>query len=309
MIVEGSTHLVRLLKPEIRPVLAVAVILVLVELGNDRLGTSRPAFSFAAVGFLVTALSIFLVFRVNEAYARWWEARTLWGRLVNASRGFARQATTLLHAPSQGGDAPDKVDALQRELVHRQIAFAFALRLSLRGQGDWHELAPLLAGDELAALDRAANKPTWLLQRQGRRIAEAQRAGRLSELGQLMLNESLNQLHDVQGGCERIKHTAFPDRVAYFSKLVAWMVASLVAIVVMDPENGFDVIDWVVVPAMMLGFVITERVGAELRNPFESRPNDTPMTALCRTIEIDLRQVLGEEEVPEPLQPEGGILM
>jgi putative membrane protein len=116
-------------------------------------------------------------------------------------------------------------------------------------------------------------------------------------------------LLDYQGGCERIKNTAFPDRIAYFGERVAWGIALLIPFCIIDPDNRFDAIEIAVVPLMMLAFILTDRFGAELRNPFENLPNDTPMTAICRTIGIDLREQLGEEGVPEPVQATDGVLM
>jgi putative membrane protein len=283
-------------------------IVAVVEFANDHVRLDRPAFSLAAVGLLVTALSIFLAFRVNEDYARWWEARTLWGQLVNSSRSFARQATTLIVAKPGDEASQREVRELRRALVYRQIAFANALRLALRGQDRWGELGALLEDGDRERLTRAVNKPTQLLQRQGAQLAEARAAGHLSGLGQFQMDRSLSDLHDVQGGCERIKHTAFPDKVAYVTRFIAWTMAVTVAVAIIEPGNRFDILDLVVVPVLMLAFLMVERVGAELRNPFENAPNDTPMTALCRTIERDLRQQLGEVDLPPPVEPVGGVL-
>ncbi len=309
MITERSTNAYRLLRTRWHLVLFVLAILAGVELANDFVRYDRPAFSLAAVGLMFTALSIFLVFRVNEAYARWWEARELWGRLVNSSRSFARQATTLIVASSDDEAPRHEVRALQRELVYRQIAFANALRFSLRREDHWSELAPFLEDEELQELSQAANKPTQILQRQGVRLAEARAAGYLSELGQIQLDRTLSALHDVQGGCERIKNTPFPDKVAYVTQVTAWTMAVMIAIAVTDPANDLDVVDAILVPFLMLVFVIIERLGAELKNPFENEPNDTPMTSLCRIIERDLRQKVGETELPPPIEPKDGVLM
>jgi putative membrane protein len=309
VITEKSTNVYRLLRPRWYLIPVVLGILFLVEFANDYIRIDRPAFSLAAVGLMVTALSIFLVFRVNEAYARWWEARALWGQLVNSSRAFARQATTLIIAGSKDEAAQLEEQALRRELVYRQIALANALRFSLRRQDQWDELAPFLGDDERKRLMQAANKPTQILQHQGERIAEARAAGLLSELGQVQMDSTLSVLHDVQGGCERIKNTPFPDNVAYITWLTAWIMAIIVAIAVTDPDNRLDLVDMIVVPLLMLGFVFIERLGAELKNPFNNAPNDTPMMALCRTIERDLRQTLGEKALPPPIEPDNGVLM
>jgi putative membrane protein len=266
MITANTTRTLSLLRNNGTRLLAVVVVVAAVEVANDYVDLERAALSIAAVALLVTALSIFLVFRLNEAYARWWEARTLWGSIVNGSRSFARQVTTLIAADP----------AVHRELVYRQIAWVNALRLTLRCEKEWEELRPLLPEGELESLTSA---------------------------------RTLAGLYEAQGGCERIKNTPFPDRVSAFTHSVAWGLAIFIPLSILDRSNYFDLVDMVVVPVMMMAFLITKQLGAELRDPFEGQANDTPMTALCRSIEIDLRQQLGEREVPPPIQPVDGVLM
>jgi putative membrane protein len=299
MITANTTRTLSLLRNNGTRLLAVVVVVAAVEVANDYVDLERAALSIAAVALLVTALSIFLVFRLNEAYARWWEARTLWGSIVNGSRSFARQVTTLIAADP----------AVHRELVYRQIAWVNALRLTLRCEKEWEELRPLLPEGELESLTSAASKPTQLFQKQGERLAELGAAGQLSELSHVMIDGTLTGLYEAQGGCERIKNTPFPDRVSAFTHSVAWGLAIFIPLSILDKSNYFDLIDMIVVPVMMMAFLITKQLGAELRDPFENLANDTPMTALCRSIEIDLRQQLGEREVPPPIQPVDGVLM
>ena len=303
MLVDKATTLPSLVWLHRYHVLAVFAIVLVVDEAKDRIDFHKQIFSLTALGLLVAALSIFLVFRVNEAYSRWWEARTLWGGIVNSSRSFARQAISLVHG------AAGASGALHQELVYRQIAWVNALRLSLRRQDDWDELAPFLAPEELSALRGAANKPAQLLQTQGERLAEARASGALDPFGHVMLDATLSDLCNYQGGCERIKNTVFPDRVAFFTRVVAWSLCLLIPVSVLDADSRFTVSELGVLPAVMLAFVVTERLGADLKNPFENRANDTPMSALSRTIEIDLRQQLGEKDVPEPLAAQDGILM
>ena len=257
----------------------------------------------AALGVITTALSIFLAFRVNEAYARWWEARILWGGIVNYSRTFARQVTTLIDS-----DDAEKF-AWRQDLVYRHLAYINAVRMTLRKEENWQSLKGYLSAGELAELSDKANKATQLLQTQGQRVAQLREQGAIDQFGHLMLDSSLTELYNLQGACERIKTTAFPDRVAYFTRLIAWCMAVMVPICVLESDEQLDMIDFLVVPAMMLLFVVTERLGADLKNPFEGRPNDTPMTTLCRTIGNRSSAALGETDVPEPLLPIRGVLM
>ena len=309
MITSGATSLRVLFRENLTPVIFVLLVIAAVEVSDkyfDYITFDKPGFSLTALGLLTTAFSIFLVFRVNEAYGRWWEARILWGGVVNYSRTWARQVTTLVT-----GEA-EQIPEWKKELVYRHVAYINAVRKTLRREEGWQELSPYLAADELAELTTSANKATQLLQNQGRRIAELRDLGALDQFGHLMLDNSLSELYNLQGGCERIKNTVFPDRVAYFTRLIAWSMAVLIPVCVLEAdekEMSYDFLDFILIPAIMLIFIVTERLGADLKNPFECMPNDTPMTALCRTIEIDLRQQLGETDVPDPLQPVNGVLM
>lgn len=145
-----------------------------------------------------------------------------------------------------------------------------------------------------------ANKPSWLLQRQSTRLAEAHLRGWLSDAEQNQLDGTFSELDAGQGRCERIKNTPFPEGVSHATRIVAWGMAIIVPIAITDSSNRFDLIDMVVVPILMLSFLLVERLGAELRSPFEGEPNDTPMTTLCRVVERDLGQALGEASLPPP---------
>ena len=267
-------------------------------------------FSVTAIGLIATVVGIFIVFRFNEAYQRWWEARTLWGSLVNDSRSFTREVITLL-TPNRVPSIATKEDAakLHTELVYRHLAYCNAIRLTLRGQDTWEELAPFLSAGELEELQNYANKPTRLDQRQGERLAQVIGTDTAQQVLLLQLDSTLNRLYDVQGGCERIKNTAFPDEVRFISRGLVWLSAIAVPIAFLSADREIRIIEVLAVIVISLSFMVVEQLGASLKNPFENEDNDTPMTALCRTIEIDLRQQLGETKVPPPLEAVDGVLM
>jgi putative membrane protein len=298
MVVADSTNVIRFMRSYWIYLVVVVVVMIAVEISNDYVDYERRTLSLASIGLVVTALSIFLVFRVGEAYSRWWEARGHWGLIVNDSRSFARQITSLVTDGSS-----------HTRLVHRHLAWINALRHALRGEDDRLSMAPFISEGELASLDGAKNRATQLMQQQAQDLRKLQAAGALDPFGRLVLEETLSNLTHHQGGCEKIKTTAFPDRVAYFSRFTAWGLAITIPCVVLESDNQIDLIDMIVTPFLMLSFLLTERLGADLKTPFANRVNDTPMTALCRTIEIDLRQQLGETEIPEPLEPVDGVLM
>lgn len=271
---------------------------------------STTAFSEVGVGMLAATVGVFLAFRFSEAYGRWWEARTLWGGMVNTSRTLGRQITTYV-APEHLSDAGRAIDIseLRRELVYRHIAYLNALRLSLRKQEILPEIEPFLSESEASDLRTAQNVPVQLAQRQGERLVEVLGHGVEQQIVMSRFDGSLTSLLDHQGGMERIKNTAFPDRVLVVTRVLVWVVAGLVALAFIDPDEVAYFFEFVAVLVIMLSFKLLNQLGEELNDPFENQPNDTPMTALCRTIEIDLRQQLRETDLPDPIEPERGVLM
>lgn len=261
--------------------------------------------SFGVLGTLGTALAIFLGFRNNSAYERWWEARKLWGQLVNASRSFARQATNLI-GPDPAGEAGRASNDLAKELVYRQIAFVHALRFRLRRQDALDGLEGLIEHAELEELRRSHNPPNTLLQTQGERLGEALRRGRLEGFASRTLEVTLTDLSNVQGGCERIKNTPLPRNYLFFTRLF------IVCFCVLLPLGLVESVGWWTVPLSVLlasVFSVLHHISELYEDPFENRPTDTPMTALSRTIEIDLREQLGESNNLQPLAPAKGYLL
>ena len=192
-----------------------------------------------AVGLMATVVGVFIAFRFNEAYSRWWEARILWGGVVNQSRSFARQVTTLLtpdRVPQLADD--EEARAVHRELVYRHLAWINALRLALREQPIAAEIEGYLPEAERAELRGMRNVVTQLGQRQARRIAgllgtEAPQYFLLTQL-----DETLTRLTDLQGGLERIKKTVFPERVVVASRALVWIVALLVSFAFIETTWG-----------------------------------------------------------------------
>lgn len=241
------------------------------------------------------ALSIFLGFRNNACYDRWWEARKLWGALINQSRIQARN--TLLYL--------DQEPAIDRELVHRIAAFPYALKAHLRTEVDWNGLGDYLPESELAGLTTEPNVPNALLQRLGERYTELSRAGAISEYRYVDLMQGLARLSDIQGGCERIKNTPVPISYTVLThRIVGLYCLSL-------PFGLVGEIHWLtplVVMIVSFAFLGLDAVGTQIEDPFEVDPNDLPLFALARTIDRDLMARIGEP-IPEPIRPERGILL
>ena len=178
---------------------------------------NMTATPFSLVG---VALAIFLGFRNNTSYDRFWEGRKLWGALVNQARSTARQIVTLIQAPAgpsvapQAGGTPvgsHSVDPRERsQLVYGVIGYVHALRLHLRDQDSLEELEPFFDGAFLRELRSEINRPVAILTHLGRRFSRSWHEGRIDTMHLPVLEKSLERLTDIQGGCERIKATPIP---------------------------------------------------------------------------------------------------
>jgi len=269
------------------------------------------ALPFSIAATLGGALAIFIGFRNNSAYGRWWEARTLWGGIVNSTRVLARLIITFTdsHAHQPNYDRA-RSEAFKREMVRKVIAWVHALRLHLRGQQQWMELAPLLPASDLDEAQKANNKPNLLMQQMGRRIYQAMADGTLGGFDSFQMEGQLLALVNYQGGCERIKNTPLLRQYHFFTRLFLQVFIVLLPFCLVADLEKMG-IGWVVVPvALIISFVfaIIGKVGEVNEDPFEGRITDVPLTALCNTIERDLRELLGERELPAKLQPVDGYL-
>jgi len=249
------------------------------------------------LALLGSTLAIIVGLRNNASYARWWEARTLWGSAVNNSRSLARGAIAML----QGTLGEARATAL----VHLQIAWAHALRLALRREDPWSELEQLLPADVLRRVRGAANVPTALQAEMGRLLSEADQAGGLASVRLAALDRTLTELANAQGGLERIKNTPLPRQFDWFPRIFISVYSLLLPLGLVNDLGPATPIGSTVIS---FAFYVLDQIGRDLENPFEGTPHDVPMSAITRTIEIDLRQMLRERETPQPLAPVHGVL-
>jgi putative membrane protein len=269
------------------------------------------ALPFSIAATLGGALAIFIGFRNNSAYGRWWEARTLWGGIANSTRVLARLIITFTdsHAHQPNYDRA-RSEAFKREMVLKVIAWAHALRIQLRGERDWSSVTVLMPAEERATVDAAANKPNVVIQLIGQRIYRAMADGTLGGFDSFQMEGQLLALANYQGGCERIKNTPLLRQYHFFTRLFLQVFIVLLPFCLVADLERMG-IGWVVVPvALIISFVfaIIGKVGEVNEDPFEGRITDVPLTALCNTIERDLRELLGETELPAKLQPVDGYM-
>lgn len=247
-----------------------------------------------------TALSILMGFRVDAAYQRWWEARKIWGEVVNSSRSLAREALGFLEHHPEMKDGAEK-------LVYRQIAFVHALRLHLRKQTQhFDEINVFLSEEEAAKVGKKVTKPNALLLLHLRQLQEYHQKGFLSDYLFAKVEEVIVVLTDQMGKAERIKNTPFPVPYSYFSYLSVHIFACLI------PFGLVKELGYIAIPISMIVifiFVIIELIALEIQDPFEGRDNDTPMTSISRNIEIDLKDMLDEAKLPEKEKAIDGVMM
>jgi putative membrane protein len=266
-------------------------------------------FSISAI--LGSALAIFIAFRNNTAYDRWWEARTLWGSIINASRVFGRLVITFTdshaHQPQY-----DKVrsETFKRDLIHLTLAWAHALRMHLRKQTDWQELKPFLSEPDFQNMLNVQQKTNYLQLITGREIYNAMANGTLGGFDGFQLEGQLLVLANSQGGCERIKNTPLLRQYHYFTRLFLYAFILLLPFTLIGDFIKQEV-DFMMMPvAIIISFVfaIIGKVGEVNEDPFENRITDVPLSALCNTIERDLREMLGETNLPEKMEANDGFL-
>jgi len=291
--------------PRLLLTVVVACVLTAMYQTGHWFDVSLTTLPFVLVGL---PLGIFLGFRNNASYDRYWEGRKLWGRLVNASRSLTRQLLCFV-GPLPGAPFSDheraELEALHRELVYRLIAYVHAFRHHLRDSDERLEVEGLLPRREIDALAREVNRPVAVLQGLGDRLRLAWMRGWIHSHHLPMLEASLTELTGIQGGCERIKNTPIPTSYTVLIHRIVAVYAFTLPFGIVDQVGVFTP---VVVLLIGYAFYGLDAIGDEIENPFGIDDNDLPLAALSRMIEVNLRQRLGESDHPQLLQPDCGVL-
>lgn len=276
--------------------LLVFVIALIVNLLTIQFHSLLPEISLSIPAFLGTAISILLSFKMNQSYDRWWEARKVWGAIVNDSRSFTMQLQALVT------NSVENVTLL----AYRQIAFCYSLGASLRGLDAMQDVVQLLQAHDTAELQRHKNKPLAILQLNSNEVSKLRSQNHISEFGQLQLNDTLVRLCDAMGKAERINNTVFPATYRKFLHFIIYLFIVTLSIALKDVERYFVVI---LLLLISMAFFLIEKSAYHLQDPFRNRPSDVSVTAIARTIDINIRQLLGEKQLPEPVKPDGFYIM
>ncbi|MCE7795536.1 hypothetical protein LWE61_03080 [Sphingobium sufflavum] len=288
MIVTATPGLKQIIREVWKPLALLFVWDVIVTITYYAMPFTAPSLPLTLFG---SALALFLGFRSNSAYQRWWEGRGLWGLMINASRNIARQARNFL---------PEDAREMKRSIVLRQVAYVNALRCQLRRQSpDAEVLRFLTKGDADLALART-NAANGILDGTSRRIDEARRRGWIDTIQQAAMEGVLVDIANAQGGMERLKNTPLPIQYRFFPTLFTHLLCIMLPIGLVETLGLATPLGSTVAGLMFLAVLA---IGDDLVDPFANTPHDLPLCAMCRTIEIDLLQSIGDV-APPPLGPD-----
>ena len=293
MIVSATPRLSHIVREVWPPLTVLFVWDVIVTIAYFKLPFRAPSLPLTLFG---SALALFLGFRDNSAYQRWWEGRVQWGAMINASRSLARAVRNFL---------PDEVARdLKRTIVLRQIAYVNTLRCQLRRQPHDAEVLRFLSKGEAEPALARTNAANGLIDGTGRRVADAVRRGWLDTVQQAAIERDLVDISNAQGAMERLKNTPLPNQYRFFPTLFTHMFCLLLPIGLVE-TLGFATPLGSTVAGLM--FLAVLQIGDDLVDPFADTVHDVPLSAMCRTIEIDLLQAIGDA-APAPLTPVKGVL-
>lgn len=288
-----------------------ALVIALLALGLYEQKIAVVALPFSISAILGSALAIFIAFRNNNSYGRWWEARTLWGGIVNSSRVLARLIITFTDSHAhQANYEKDRSESFKKEMVNCCIAWVHALRLNLRRQENWEELQSFLSPEDFNVLNLSQNKPNFLHLLMGKKIYHAMSNGTLGGFDSFQMEGQLLALANYQGGCERIKNTPLLRQYDFFTRLFLYTFMGLLPFSLIGDFSKMEIAYLMIPVALITSFVfaILAKVGEVNEDPFENRITDVPLTALCNTIERDLKEMLGMSELPDPIIPKDGFI-
>jgi len=300
------------------------VIIILYEITG--IPFSLPWEPISVIGI---AVAFFLGFKNNSSYDRTWEARKIWGAIVNDSRIFA---TGILSFPSK--DLPFES---KRKIIHRHLAWLLTLKHVMRNEKTWEHNLPVnklnfipgfikeykdgvyveiekyLSEKELASLKTMANIPSQLLKNQSKEIGALNEQHFISDHKQVRLHELIGSLYTNQGMSERIKNFPFPRQYASTGLWITYIFCGLIPFGLLDIFAESSALHyWLTVPfsaIIIWTFFVVDRIGDYSENPFEGGYNDVPISSISRAIEIDLLEMLEEENIPAPYAIENGFLM
>lgn len=289
-----ASYILRKIKSEIIIVTIIGVLVYYITRTFDQV---IPPMPITIPAFLGTAISVILSFKLNQSYDRWWEARKIWGNIVNESRTLVLQLQSFVRPGN---------DETIRSITLRHIAWCFSLGQSLRGINPVSNLDKYLNSQEMEYIQNHHNKPLAILQLNTRCIAQLKDEAKLDIFSQIQINNTLVNFTNAMGMAERIKSTVFPATYKLFLHMFIYLFVITLSISLTDIEGYFEIPLLLVISS---AFFLLERTATHLQDPFSNKPTDTAMTAIASTIEINLKQLIHEKEIPQQPQPKEFYLM
>lgn len=296
------------------------------------------AIPWVPVALLGTATAFISGFKNTQTYNRTWEARQVYGAIINSSRALGIMVKDFVRDSNKAEQV-----ALHKEIIYRHFAWLTALRFQLREIKSWEnvktksynteylkyykvpewknnledELKTFLNEDERQYILSTKNRATQIIAQQSTQLKELNEKGLISDYNYVALENQLKDLYDQQGKCERIKNFPYPRQFSsinlYFTNLFCILLplGFLGEFSKLIEKFGENIV-WLTVPfSIILGwvFLVLEQIGESTENPFEGNANDIPITQISRNIEIDLREMLGETDLPPALLPKNNIIL
>jgi putative membrane protein len=317
-----------------RDIYILVVLAIVPTLLYHYLGWHWLAIPWVPITLVGTAAAFIVGFKNTQTYNRLWEARQIWGAIVNSSRAWGIMVKDCVISE----DAATDTKAIHKQLIYRHIAWLTALRFQLRESRTWEnlnksynkeysrfytipektqkleeELKKYLSAEELTYVLSKKNRATHIVSLQSKQLKELKQSGLIDSLNHVAMEGLLINFYEQQGKSERIKNFPYPRQFAsinlFFVRLFVFMVPFGM---LKEFEKLGDHMVWLTVPfSVLVSWVFSsmEKVGESTENPFEGGANDVPITSMSRTIEIDLREMLDETDLPPAIQPINNILM
>lgn len=317
-----------------------SIAVAIFEFGGIQKWLAIPWLPLSLIGI---AVAFYLGFKNNSAYDRLWESRKIWGAIVNSSRAWGSAVRSFVSEQFVERVEQGELSAIHKRVIYRHIAWLYALRSQLLMIKPWEhaaqggrqgrlamhhrenfgvgligddvtreELGRYLPASEFEAAILAQNTATQLIDKQSLELQALRARDLIDDFRHMELQKILGDFYTHQGKAERIKNYPLPRQYANSGSIFVTIFLLLLPFGIAAEFWRLEVTSWLAVPfSVLVGwlFATMERVGDYSENPFQGMGNDIPMLALCRTIEIDLREMLGETELPPAIRPEQGILM
>lgn len=297
------------------------------------------AIPWVPIALIGTAVAFLIGFKNNTTYDRLWEARKIWGAIVNNSRSWGIMTKDFVsNKHAKNPVAEEELKTIHRRMIYRHIGWLTALRYQLRQPRTWETmtqknnveyarlfhveeletrmedtLQKYLPAEEMNYVLSKKNRATQIISLQSAELKQLVMRDLIDDFRHMELQKMLSSFYDEQGKCERLKNFPFPRQFATLNLYFVWLFIILLPFGMLQEfmKMGEHFV-WLTIPFSTLVswvFHTMEKIGESSENPFQGGANDVPITSISRTIEIDLRDMLDEKDLPEPVKVENNILL